>query len=53
MKAYPLVEELLAPVLRGAMPCAVRRPALLRRHIPSRGSEELFLCLCKLTGLAS
>ena len=40
MKAYPLVEELLAPGLRVAMPRAVGSPAFLRRYIPPRGSRR-------------
>jgi len=40
MKPYPLVEELLAPGLRVAMPRAVGSPAFLRRYIPPRGSRR-------------
>jgi len=40
MKPYPLVEELLAPGLRMAMPRAVGSPAFLRRYIPPRGRRR-------------
>ena len=40
MKPYPLVAELLAPVLRVAMPRAGGSPAFLRRYIPPRGTRR-------------
>jgi len=45
MKPYPLVDDLLRPLLGVAMPRAVGSPAKLRRYIPHGGEEELFLCL--------
>jgi len=36
MKAYPLVEELLARVLQVAMPRAVGSPAYVARYAPRR-----------------
>ena len=40
MKGYPLVEELLAPVRRVAMPRAGGSPAFLRGYIPPPGSRR-------------
>jgi len=37
MKPYPMVEELLAPVVQVVMPRAVGSPVFLRRHILSQG----------------
>jgi hypothetical protein len=39
MEPFPLVEELLASVLRVAMPRAVGSPAFLRHYIPPCGSR--------------
>jgi len=40
MNSHPLMEELLAPVLRVAMPRAVGRPAVLRPNMPPWGTRR-------------
>ncbi len=41
MKPYPQMEELLAPVLRVAMPRTMGSPAFLRPSIPHRGRRRI------------
>ena len=41
MKPYPLVEELLGPVLRVAVPRALGSAAFLTRYLPLAGDEAV------------